>query len=569
MLQSRWIMPDASDGVAPRLHSDPLLHQLLVRRGLETAPKANDFLNPRHRPAPNPSQLPHMDQAVERMADAIGRREHIGIFGDYDVDGVTSTAILTRALRCAASSSDLISATLPTREQGYGLNRSAIDAMADDGVTLLIAVDCGSGDAEHVSYARSIGLDVIALDHHQIPNGPAEGAIVVSPQLPGGELFRDLCAAGVAYLVICALARDGQSVCGSDEVAETSYLQYVALGTVADVVPVAGINRALLRDGLRQIQQRPVAGVAELCRSAGVNPGTITSEQIAFKLAPRLNAAGRMGNPNLALDLLLTDDPRRAQQLASELETLNERRRAQSTRVLREAEVMIASRPGLLEKSVLVLAGKNWPIGLLGPVASQLVDRYRRPVAVLSDDGKVSHGSLRSVDGFDVTAALKSVEPLLMRFGGHNQAAGLTLASSNIETLSAELDAAIVATGLEVPYPPVVRIDAELLLDRVEARTVELLQQLEPFGAGNEQPLLLLRGVPVQQWDAIGADRTHLRLQLVFPGGTVKGIAFGKADRSKEFLHDRTVDLAAVLKIDTWNGHRRLDIEVKDFRPAT
>lgn len=569
MLQSRWIMPAESDERAPRLHSDPLLHQLLARRGLETASKAAEFLSSRLRPAPNPSQLPNMDLAVERISDAISRHERIGIFGDYDADGVTSTAILTRALRCAASSPELISATLPTREEGYGLNRSAIDAMADEGVTLLITVDCGSGDVEHVTYARSIGLDVIAFDHHQIPGGPADGAIVVSPQLPGGELYRDLCAAGVAYLAVCALARDGQNVCGADDVEETFYLQYVALGTVADVVPVAGINRALLRDGLSQLRQRPVAGVAELCRSAGVDPGSITSEQIAFKLAPRLNAAGRMGNPGLALDLLLTDDPRKAQQLATELETLNERRRAQSTRVLREAEVMIASRPGILERSVLVLAGKNWPTGLLGPVASQLVDRYRRPVAVLTDDGKVSHGSLRSVNGFDVTAALKGVEGLLTRFGGHNQAAGLTLASSNIAQLGTELDAAVRATGLEVPYPPVVRIDAELPLDRVEAKTVELLQQLEPFGAGNEQPLLLLRGVPVRQWDAIGADRTHLRLQLVFPAGTVKAIAFGKADRSKEFLHARTVDLAAVLKIDTWNGNRRLDIEVKDFRPAT
>ncbi len=568
MLRSRWIIPEDSGAAAPRLHTDPLLHQLLVRRGLETPRKAEEFLDSRNRPAPNPSLLPHMDQAVERISEAISRREHIGVFGDYDADGVTSTAILTRALRCATSI-ELVSASLPTREQGYGLNRSAIDALADDGVTLVIAVDCGSGDSEHVSYARSIGLDVIALDHHQIPSGPAEGAIVVSPQLPGGEMFRDLCAAGVVYLAVCALARDGQNVCGSDEVAETSYLQYVALGTVADVVPVAGINRSLLREGLHQIHQRPTAGVAELCRSAGVNPGTITSEQIAFKLAPRLNAAGRMGNPGLALELLLTDDPRRAQQLASELETLNERRRAQSTRVLREAEVMIGSRPGLLERSVLVLAGKNWPTGLLGPVASQLVDRYRRPVAVLTDDGRVSHGSLRSVDGFDVTAALKRVEPLLTRFGGHNQAAGLTLASSNIEALASELDAAITASGLEVPFPPVVRIDAELPHDRVEARTVELLQKLEPFGAGNEQPLLLIRGVPVRQWDAIGADKTHLRLQLVFPGGTVKAVAFGKAERSKEFLHARTVDLAAVLKIDTWNGNRRLDIEVKDFRPAT
>jgi single-stranded-DNA-specific exonuclease len=255
--------------------------------------------------------------------------------------------------------------------------------------------------------------------------------------------------------------------------------------------------------------------------------------------------------------------------LADEIEQLNERRRADSARVLREAELMIGLDKSLLDRKALILAGKRWPSGLLGPVAAQLVAQHRRPVVIFSDDGQHAHGSARSVPGLDITAVIRANSDLLERFGGHGQAAGLSLRSTAIPAFADALDAEIEAAGVEVPYQPVLQLDAEIADDRLHLSTAELLQKLEPHGKGNEQPLLLIRDVSVRQYEAIGSDRSHLRFQLGVPGGTVKAIAFGMAARSKELVTARGIDIAAALKIDTWNGQRRLDVEIKDFRPAT
>lgn len=545
------------------------MHELLARRGIRELESARAFLSPRPRHAPDTATLPNLDAAVRRTGSALERGERIGIFGDYDADGITATAILVSALKSASSSPDRVVATLPTRDQGYGLNRTAIDDFAAQGVTLLIAADCGSSDVEHTRYARANGLDVVSLDHHQMPSGPPEGAIVVSAQLPGGDRFVDLCAAGVAFVLVAALAREGYRVDGPNGEPEVALLDLVALGTIADMVPVNGINRALVRDGLVQLRTGARRGLVELCRRGGVNLATITAEQIVFKIGPRLNAAGRMGDPRLALDLLLEDDPIRAARLADQIEALNAQRRAESMRVLTEAEAAISAEPSMLHRRALVLASRSWPAGVLGPAAAQLVELHHRPAVVLTDDGECCHGSARSVPGFDIAAALGSCESLLTRFGGHGQAAGLTLPRENVAALARALDSRMHEAGVEAPIQPVIRLDAELSPDRLSTSTVELLEELQPFGIGNEQPVLLLRDVLIRQWDVIGADKRHVRVQLAAPGGSVRGVAFGLAHRSAEFLLNRRVDIAAALKIDQWNGQRRLDVEIKDFRPSS
>jgi len=568
VIRPRWIDPPEISPDLPRLHSDQILHELLARRGLDTPERAATFLDRRRRHAPNTRCLPNLEAAVERIGVALKRGERIAIFGDYDADGIAATALLMNALGAAAHSPDLIASRLPTRDEGYGLNRAAIDGFHAAGATLMIAVDCGSSDREHVAYARSRGMDVVVLDHHQIQGEPVSGAIVVSAQLEGGEEFTDLSAVGVAFAVVAALAREGHRIDGNDGEPETGLLDLVAIGTIADMVPIDGINRALVRDGLRVIAQGKRRGIVELCRKSGINLATVTTDQVAYKLAPRINAAGRMGDPQLALALLLADDPVTAARLAGELDALNDRRKAESARVHREAEMMISLRPELIERPLLVLSNPSWPGGLLGPLASQLVERYRRPVVVLRESGEQSHGSARSVPGFDVTAALERARELLTRFGGHGQASGITLPSNRLPELTAVLETALAESGVPVPFQPELRLDADLPGDNLTITTVEALDLMQPFGVGNEQPLLRVRDVAVRKYDVVGIDRSHLRVQLGLPGGMANAIAFGMADRSQELIHARRIDVAVGVRVDEWNGRRRMEIEIKDFRAA-
>jgi single-stranded-DNA-specific exonuclease len=563
-----WIEPAPLPAELPVLHPDPLLNELLYRREIRDPASAVEFLHVRPRPAPDPSQLPHMDAAVERIVAAIHTGERIGVFGDYDVDGVTATALLAKALRAALGDPGRLLARLPTRAEGYGLNRAAIDAFVAAGVSLLIAVDCASTDDANVGYARARGLDVIIVDHHHMFGPGPDGAIVLSPYLLAGGPYRELAAAGVAYLLIAALAQHGCRIDGTNGDPETALLDYVALGTIGDVSPLIGVNRALVRDGLKQIQKQRRPGLVALIRKAGLDPASLTADRIAYKITPRLNAAGRMGDPHLALDLLLTDDPEEGRTLAEEVERLNAARRQVSARIADEAEAMILSRPDWQERRLLIAAGKGWAAGVLSIAANQLVNRFGRPVLVLADDGVQSKGSARSVPGFDIVEALGGCGELLSCWGGHSQAAGLSVPSIHLDRLADALDARLAASGLELPIPPAIRLDALLPVERLTIETAALLEQLQPYGVGNEQPVLLMRGVQVRAYEAIGQDRSHLRLVLGTSRGNVRAIAFGAAARSRELVLNRTIDLAACLNLDRWNGQTRLDVEVKDFRPA-
>ncbi len=573
MARARWIDPEPLPAALPALHRDPLLAELLYRRGLRDADAAGVFLDAGPRPAPDPTLLPNMDRAVERVCRALEERETIAVFGDYDADGVTSTALLTRALR-AATTPDRVIPRVPTRAEGYGLSRNAIDTFHAAGATLLIAVDCASTDHEHVAYARESGLDVLVLDHHQMRDRGPDGAIVVSPQLPADPdcappPYRELCAVGIAYLLVAALAREGCRVDGLDgREPETYLLDFVALGTIGDVAPLTDANRSLVRDGLRRLRERPRPGIAALCRRAGIDPADLSSIPVTFKVVPRLNAAGRMGDPQLALDLLLTDDPLEAERLAGEIEALNARRRAESSQIVEDAETLLRAQPGWMERRILVVRSRDWSGGVLGIAAGQLVERYGRPAIVLSDDGTVSRGSARSIVGFDIAGALARHDHLLDHHGGHSRAAGLTLPSAHVFGLTEALEAAIEAEGVPLAAEPEIRIDADVPLERLTLATARLLAGLEPHGAGNEPPVLRVRGVRVAKYNAIGADRRHLKLHVGVGRGTIPVVAWGAADRSSELLRDPVVDLLVALSIDHWDGQTRLQVEAKDFRPA-
>ncbi|MDQ3780832.1 MAG: DHH family phosphoesterase, partial [Chloroflexota bacterium] len=374
MSRPDWIEPRPLPPGLPMLHRHPLLHRLLASR-VASAAEAIDFLDARPRPDPDPLLLPGMAVAIERIMMAVARNETIAIYGDYDVDGIAATAVLVHALRDVGADENTLIARLPTRAEGYGLNLAAIDELAAAGVSLLVMVDCGISDHQQIAYARAHGLDVVVIDHHQMTSPPA-GAIVVSAQLDPGSLYADLPATGLAYLVAVGLAK----VLPGSRVSPRHLLDLVALATVGDVVPLRGWNRVFVREGLHAIATRPRIGVSALCASARLTPANVTSEEIAFRLAPRINAAGRMETPRPALDLLLTNDQREAARLAAILERYNTDRRSASKQVEAEALAIISRQPELNGKPLLIVSRHGWRPGVLGLTAGRLVEQFGRPV---------------------------------------------------------------------------------------------------------------------------------------------------------------------------------------------
>ena len=382
--------------------------------------------------APDPHLLPGMTEAAERIARALRRGEPIGVFGDYDTDGVTSSALLTLALRAASGGAQPVAVRLPRRREGYGLSETGVEDLAAAGARLLVAVDCGSKDHAAVERARQLGMDVVVLDHHRITDAPPAHAIVASAQLREDAPYTNVSAAGVAYLLATALARDGFDT--GDGVGEepTSLLDLAMIGLVGDVSSLSGVNRALVRDGLRRLRQDPRPGLRALCDCAGIDARTLTSTEIAFQVSPRLNAPGRLDDPRPAYELLVTRDPRQAERLAEQAEQANQRRKLLQDRILREIESELAANPSKLDRRVLVFAGSGWEPGIVGLAASKLAERYDRPVIVLTVSDGVAHGSARSVPGFDITGALSAAKSLLIRHGGHERAAGLALDASKV-----------------------------------------------------------------------------------------------------------------------------------------
>lgn len=570
MTRRVWIEPNGVTGEWTALHADPLIAELLYRRGFQSAHEVGAFLDPRPQPAPHPGAVPGMDAAIERVCRAIEAGERIAVFGDYDADGITATAILTLALWSATGDRTRVIPRLPRRREGYGLSIAAIDELATARTQLLVAIDCGSANHAEVAHARSLGLDVVVVDHHQMRDAGPEEAIVASTRLdPNADRrYADLTGAGLAYLLVVGLARHGCAVVGEGE-AETDFLDLVALGTIADVARMTGLNRAFVRAGLERMRARSRLGLSQLLDRLRIEPDRLSARTIAFKIAPRLNAAGRIDDPLPALHLMLADDRHEAARLVDEIEGLNNRRKLESRRIEEEVELRLARRRDLETARLLVLSGSGWQSGVVGLVAARLAERYGRPAIVLHDDGETSSGSARSVDGFDITAALATCEELLDRHGGHSQAAGLSLRTERLADLEDRLDRLIALSDLVLPTKPTITIDVELPRRRLTLSTVDLLQSLEPFGPGNELPVFLIRGVLVREYATMGSDRSHLRFTVETGAGQAKVVMWGGADRSRELLFLPRIDIAATLDVDVWNGRPRLHVEALDFRPAS
>ncbi|CAN5688116.1 single-stranded-DNA-specific exonuclease RecJ [soil metagenome] len=537
----------------------PLLSAILRRRGIQSRDEAARFLAPHEIPLGDPYLLPDMRQAVAMIQEAIESGETIAVFGDYDVDGISSTAMLTRALRRIGG---VVVPRIPHRvNEGYGLNPGAVEWFADEGVRLLITVDCGSSDVAEIDLALARGMQVIVIDHHRVHHELPEEVAFVSPKRDENAYPEsELATAGVAFTLIRALLGENEA---------EMFLPYAALATVADVVPLQGENRALVARGVDSLRRWTLPGFKTLCKVAGIDRRAIDAFDIGFIVGPRINAAGRMASPDLALDWFLADDIDSSMPLSQQLDRLNRERQSDTRKVLQEAELQIRLQEDGADQAALVVDGRDWNVGVVGIVAGRLAERFHRPTIVISRGPQLSTGSARTAGDVDIVDAIRSCRDLLERFGGHTAAAGLTIETSKIDTFRrALINAVLVQLDGETPMREIF-LDAEVDHDDLSLTTVERLGVLEPCGHGNKRPLLLVRSLHPDRVRT-SRDGKHLLFDVIDGNDNRhQATLFNAGERRDELLRCNMIDAAAELRRNTWNGRVSLQLMMTDFRPST
>ncbi|HTB49836.1 MAG TPA: single-stranded-DNA-specific exonuclease RecJ [Solirubrobacteraceae bacterium] len=520
-----------------------VLAQVLVRRGYADPRRARAFLA-----ADEDHELdrfPGLGDAAELILAAVHARRRITIHGDYDVDGVCSTAVLVRGLRALGADVDWY---LPDRSEGYGLSEATVRLLAQRGTGLLVTVDCGITAVQEVALARSLGMDAIVSDHH-LPRADGElpDAAIVHPLLCGYPCS-DLCAAAVAH----KLARATLLAAGHDQRHPEEDLDLVALATIADVVPLLGENRSIVRRGLRALAATTKPGLRALMAVARIEPGKLNERAVGFGLAPRINAAGRLYHADAALELILTEDRPRAAQIAQELDRANSERRQTELAIRLQAEAQIASLDRAENRSAYVLAGEDWHRGVTGIVASRLVERYRRPVVLVSLEGDSARGSGRSIDRYDLLAGLTACDEHLVRYGGHSAAAGVELQREQIESFAAALDTHAAQALCADDLLERERVDALVDGRQLGMGLAEELARLAPFGKGNPTVSLMLSGASLRDVRPMGEGK-HARFTIESDGVHARAVAFGN-DGKLGVAEGEPVDATFVLEVNEWRG---------------
>lgn len=563
--RQRWeIHPPAPATFIEHLGLHPLLATLLYQRGLRDPAAASAFLAADYASGlHDPFQMRGMAEAAARIVTAIDRGELMAVYGDFDVDGVTAVALLTQAISAMGGR---IRPYIPHRaREGYGLNNVAIGQLAADGVRVLITVDCGISNYAEVLEANRLGIDVIVTDHHHPPAELPPALAVVNPRQPDCAYpFKGLVGVGIAFKLVQALARYGKrpaNLRGRD------MLDLVALGTVADMGPLLDENRVLVRAGLTALNETSRPGVRALIAAAGLTPGLIDSGAIAFALAPRLNAAGRLADARRAYELLLADDRAAADRLAAELNATNRERQALTRQLQTLAEELVAQ-SGRAEQPLIVLANPDFNAGVIGLVAARLTETYHRPVVVIEQGADTSRGSARSIPGFSIIDLFDQCADLFVRYGGHAAAAGFTIATSRIPALEQRLLALGRQHLSDEQLAPRLMIDAVLPLADLSWELYVSIQQLEPFGQGNPQPTLMAPNVTVLDPQPT-SDGAHLRMRVRAGNNVFEAIGFHFGRFAEALQRHPAIDLAYQLAVDEWNGQRRMRLLVRDFRRAS
>jgi len=572
--RARWaIKPVAPDAFLRAVPEHPLLAQVLYNRGVDSPPAVRSFLDGAHATVENPYKLRDMVPAVRRILKALEKHETICVYGDFDVDGVTSTALLVTALQAAGGR---VGPYIPDRvDEGYGLNSEAVVRIAGQ-AKLLITVDCGIRSISEVACAVEHDLDVIVTDHHSVGKELPPALAVINPRRPDcPSKFDRLAGVGVAFrlaqAVLRAAAQEKWCTLTLEQAAdvEAGLLDLVALGTVADMMPLLGENRDLVRRGLAALNAQPRVGLEALMLQSDLRAGAVDATAISFRLAPRLNAAGRLGDARLAYRLLRTQDPTEAYTLSGSLDEFNQRRRSLTEKAQNEAEAQLAAvLPD--DPAIFIVGSESFDHGIVGLVAGRLTDRYYRPAIVMREEAEETRGSARSIPEFNISHALDAVSELLVRHGGHHLAAGFTVKNANLPAFRASLqEIAGSALADRTALRPTLEIDAVTPLPDVNWGIVEQFARLEPTGQENPPPVLLARNARVREVRTVGSGK-HLRL-VVDEGATgpvFDAVAFQQGEWAALLGDGSRIDLAFQVEINEWQGNRRLQLNVQDLRPS-
>jgi single-stranded-DNA-specific exonuclease len=592
-MKFRWSLAQAQPLLAGQLAKElrlpPLLAQCLLNRGLNQPAAIGDFLQPRLRQLADPFLLPNMAAAVERLLEAHARRERLVIFGDYDVDGVTSTALLFQTLSALGWS---LNCYLPHRlDEGYGLSQEAVEnCLKKFPATLLLAVDCGSTTVGSIAWLRARGVDVIVLDHHQVSDPPPAANALVNPQLnrktstapdpdkaAGSGLqgnhqdtappFAELCSAGLAFKLAHALVKRGREtgLPGAAEFDLRPLLDLVALGTIADVVPLRGENRILVSAGLERLNATQRPGLVALKQVARC-PGLLGAYEVGFQLAPRLNAAGRLETAEAALRLVLAQDLAQALPLAQNLDAQNQERQRLERDIVAEAIGQVEAKFKPENDFVIVEGQGQWHLGVVGIVAARLLQRFYRPTIIVGGNGDEWRGSGRSIAGFDLAAALRECSPLLVRHGGHALAAGLTVQPGNIDALRARLNQLAHRTLRAEELQPPLRLDAEVGLEEMTLECLAQLSQLKPMGQGNPPLQFFARNLTQRRpCLRMGSEKQHIKMWVTDGAITHEAVWWGAGS---DPLPLGPFDLAFAPQVNAYNGQRTVQLKLLDWRAA-
>ena len=549
------------DAAVRELHIPPVFVTILMNRGIEREDMLA-FLQKSMKNVVNPMLMTDMEQAAERIQAALEQREKIVIYGDYDVDGITSTALLYDFLTALGADAEYY---IPDRKgEGYGINIMAVNKLIKRGVKLMITVDCGITAIGEVEFAALQGMDVIITDHHTCKERiPTAAKAIVNPKRDDCYPFRELAGVGVAFKLALALAmKRGMKTM---EVFNR-YIDLAAIGTVADVVPLSGENRIIVDRGIKALRKTQRVGLRALMECGGVRSETVNAASIAFGLAPRLNAAGRLSEAEIGVRLLLCKNAAEAVKIAEELEEQNHERQMTEQRILDEAMEMIAADPNFEKKKVIVLAREDWHHGVIGIVASRICERFYKPCILISHSNGIGKGSGRSIEGFDLFEALSACEEYLTQFGGHKAAAGLTINLSDLEEFTKKINQYADSVLTEKDMIPKLRIDCAISERSVTLENVEVLARLEPFGVGNEKPVFSLSGAEIAYISAVGADNKHLRMTVQKNGKQMGCIGFNLGGYTEYFKPGDRVELAFQMDINHYQGNRSVQLLLKDIK---
>ena len=559
MLDKKWII---AEKISPEINQKmeefpPILRQLLMNRGIADPEEAKQFLAPTENQIHDPFLLLNMETAITRILTAVKNGEKIAIYGDYDVDGVTASVLLVQVLRRMKAEAEHY---IPDRHsEGYGINCEALQKLKDEGYSLVVSVDCGVRSLKEAEYAREIGLDLIITDHHEPSDQIPVGFTVVCPKQPGDAYpFKELSGVGIAFKLAQGLL-ERNPVPGTQA---SEWLDLVAVGTVADVVPLTGENRVMVRLGLSMLTRRQRQGLHSLMGAAGIEEGRkVNAYHIGYVIGPRLNASGRMETAEASYQILMTEDVQVAGRLAQELDDQNRQRQDITRDIQKAAEALVSG-----EEPLVFAVSPDFKLGVVGLAASRLVETFYRPAVVGINEGEITRASCRSIPEFHITKALDEVAELLERHGGHAMAAGFTVRNENLALLEKELKriAGEKLAGLELH--PTLRADLELPLSEVRPSILEMQEAIEPTGAGNPSVKFVCRNLRVTQKKKIGKDQSHLRMSVTDGRITYEAVAFRQGHWA-DAMPER-IDILFSFELNVFNGRTSLQLNVLDIRPS-